>query len=138
MAGRVDQVEDVILAVMGAVVQAHGLRLDGNAALLLDIHIIENLLLAGHFARVHAAGELDQPVGEGGFPVVDMGDDGEIADILDRDSRHGREITPEGGAFKTNGALSSGCASNWRGFGAYFVQSPEFQCARQTTAALTA
>jgi hypothetical protein len=24
--------------------------------------------------------ELDQPVGEGGFPVVDMGDDGEVAD----------------------------------------------------------
>ena len=38
MAGRVDQVEDVILAVVRAVFQPHGLRLDGDAALALDIH----------------------------------------------------------------------------------------------------
>jgi hypothetical protein len=31
--------------------------------------------------------------------VVDMRDDGEIADILDRDRRHGREITPRGPRF---------------------------------------
>ena len=27
------------------------------------------------------AGELDQPVGQGGFAMVDMGDDGEVADF---------------------------------------------------------
>jgi hypothetical protein len=81
MAGRVDQVEDIVLAVFGLVVQAHGLRLDGDAALFLDVHIVENLLLAGHLARVEAAGELDQPVGERRFAMVDMGDDGEIADV---------------------------------------------------------
>jgi hypothetical protein len=32
--------------------------------------------------------------------MVDMGDDGEIADILDGGGRHGREITPESGAIK--------------------------------------
>ena len=46
MAGRVHQVEDVILAVLGAVVQPHGLRLDGDAAFALDIHGIEHLFLA--------------------------------------------------------------------------------------------
>jgi hypothetical protein len=33
-----------------------------------------------HVALGHGAGQLDQPVGERGFPVVDMGDDGEVAD----------------------------------------------------------
>ena len=73
------------------VFQAHGLRLDGDAALALDVHRIEHLLL--HLARFEPAGELDQPVGQRRLAVVDMGDDGEIADILDGDGRHGGEIT---------------------------------------------
>ena len=44
VAGRVDQVEDVVLAVARPVVQPHGLRLDGDAALALDVHRIEHLL----------------------------------------------------------------------------------------------
>ncbi len=40
VAGGVDQIEDVILAVARLVIQAHGLRLDGNAALALDVHRI--------------------------------------------------------------------------------------------------
>ena len=91
VAGGVDQVEHVILAVARLVIEPHGLRLDGDAALALDIHGIEHLLL--HLAQFEPAGELDQPVGQRGFAVVDMRDDGEIADILDRDRRHGGEIT---------------------------------------------
>ena len=78
MARRVDEVQLVELAVLGAIVEAHGLRLDGDAALPLDIHGIEHLLL--HLPRGQAPAELDQPVGEGGFAVIDMGDDGEISD----------------------------------------------------------
>ena len=48
-------------------------------ALALDIHGIEHLFL--HLPRRQPAAELDQPVGEGRFPVVDMGDDGKIADL---------------------------------------------------------
>ena len=50
VAGRVDEVEHVILAVARAVVEPHGLRLDGDAALALDIHGIEHLI--DHFARL--------------------------------------------------------------------------------------
>jgi hypothetical protein len=78
VAGRVDQVQDVGVAVLRRVVDADGVGLDGDAALALDIHGVEQLLL--HVALGHRAGQLDQPVGEGGFPVVDMGDDGEVAD----------------------------------------------------------
>ena len=79
MAGRVDEVEHVVLAVVGAVVEAHGLRLDGDAALALDVHRVEHLLL--HVARLQPAGGLDQPVGERRLAVVDVGDDREIADV---------------------------------------------------------
>ncbi len=106
--GRVHQVEDVILAVLGAVVQAHGLRLDGDAALALDVHRVEHLLLARHFARVEPAGELDQPVGERRFSMVDMGDDGEIANILNGDGRHGGQIALAPETFKrTEGAIDA-------------------------------
>ncbi len=81
MAGRVDEVEDVVLAVFGAVVQAHGLRLDGDAALALDVHGVEHLLL--HVARFEPAGRLDEAVGKRRLAVVDMRDDGEVADVGD-------------------------------------------------------
>ena len=87
VAGRVDQIEHVILAVAGAVVEPHRLRLDGDAALALDIHGIEHLI--DHFARLQRPGELDQAVGERRFAVVDMGDDGEVADIVDGNRAHG-------------------------------------------------
>ena len=62
VAGRVHQVEDVGLAVVGAVGQAHGLGLDGDAALALDVHRVEHLLL--HLARGQAARLLDQAIGQ--------------------------------------------------------------------------
>ena len=78
MPRRVDQVQLVERAVAGAIIEPHGLRLDGDAALPLDIHGIEHLLL--HLPRRKAPAKLNQPVGEGRFAVVDMGDDGEVAD----------------------------------------------------------
>ena len=88
MAGRVDEVEDVVLAVLRAVVEPDGLRLDGDAALALDVHRVEHLLL--HLARREPAGHLDQPVGERRLAVVDMGDDREVADVFLRCGGHGR------------------------------------------------
>ena len=80
MSRGVDQVEIVDLAVARLVGQGRGLRLDGDAALLFQIHGVEHLL--GHFAVGQAAAELDEAVGQGGLAVVDVGDDGEIADIF--------------------------------------------------------
>src|SRR5262249_5614102 len=76
-------------AVLGAVMQAHGLRLDGDAALALDVHGIEHLLLARHLAIGEAARHLDQAVGQRRFSMVDMGDNGEVADVRNGDGRHG-------------------------------------------------
>ncbi len=79
MTRRVHQVEHVGFTVRRGVVQTHRLRLDGDAALALDVHRIEHLLF--HLAGGQAAAKLDQPVGQGGFAMVDMGDDGKIADV---------------------------------------------------------
>ena len=78
--GGVNQVQQVGFAVFGFVVQRGGLRLNRDAALFFDVHAVQNLRT--HFAVFQAAAELDEAVGEGGFAVVDVGDDGEIADIF--------------------------------------------------------
>jgi hypothetical protein len=75
--GRVDQVQDVVLAVARLVGQAHGLRLDGDAALALQVHLVE--VLGAHLALADGVGEIDQPVGEGRLAVVDVRDDAEVA-----------------------------------------------------------
>ncbi len=79
VAGGVDQVQHIGFAVIGLVVQAHRLGLDGDAALALDIHAVEHLL--GHFPLGEAAGGLDQPVGKRRLAVVDVGHDREVANM---------------------------------------------------------
>ena len=79
MAGGVYEVDLIGLAVPGLVFEAHRLRLDGDAALALQLHGIEDLL--GHLAVFEATAYLDQSIGEGRFTVIDVGDDGEVADM---------------------------------------------------------
>ena len=79
VAGRVDQIEDVVLAVVGAVGQPNGVRLDGDAALALEVHAVEDLRL--HLARLEGARQFEQAVGQRRLAVVDVGDDREIADV---------------------------------------------------------
>ena len=78
MARRVDQVQDIGLAVLRRIGDADRIGLDGDAAFALDIHGVQHLGL--HVAFGDGAGQLDQPVGQRGFAVVDMGHDREIAD----------------------------------------------------------
>ncbi len=47
-------------------------------ALPFDVHRVEVLL--AHIAGVDGAGQLQDPVGERGLAVVDVGHDGEVAD----------------------------------------------------------
>ena len=66
-----------MLPVVGVVDHAHGLRLDGDAALALDVHRVEHLL--HHVALLDRVGELEDAVGQRGLPVVDVRDDREVA-----------------------------------------------------------
>jgi hypothetical protein len=55
--------------------------LDGDAALALKVHGIEELRL--HLPFGHGEGGFEQTIGKRGFPVVDVGDDREIAGVGD-------------------------------------------------------
>ena len=65
-------------AVIGAVVQADGVGFDGDAALALQVHGVEDLL--HHFALRERAGDFEESIGEGGLAVVDVRNDREIPD----------------------------------------------------------
>ena len=79
VAGRVDQVELVDLAVE-RVIDRDGAGLDGDSALALEIHVVEQLLAKlalGDGARLQ-----EELVGQRALTVIDMGDDREISDEL--------------------------------------------------------
>ena len=78
MAGRVDQIQRVALAVRRGVEEPHRASLDRDAALALEIHVVEELGL--HLARRDRARQLQQAIGKRRFAVIDVRDDGEIAD----------------------------------------------------------
>ena len=73
MPGCIDQVEDVVASVLRVIVQPDSLGLDRNAALFLEVHVIENL--GGHLPLCKGACHFEQAVGERRFTVVDMSDD---------------------------------------------------------------
>lgn len=83
MSGSVDQVEAERLAGFVGVSHASYLELDGDAALALEVHVVEELLL--HLALLDGSGGLEELIGESGLAVVDVGDDAEVADVGDGD-----------------------------------------------------
>ena len=82
MPGRIHQIELIGNAVLGGIFQPHGLRLDRDAALTLDIGVIQDLLF--HLALFQPAAGLDQAVGQRRFPMIDMGNNREISDMFQR------------------------------------------------------
>ena len=82
MAGRVDEVEFVFVAVVRLVKHAHRSQFNGNSPLPLQIHRVEELIL--HVARGNLPRKLHDPVCNGALAVVDMRYNAEIADIFAR------------------------------------------------------
>ena len=77
VAGGVDHVERV-RRVADLPGHAHGLALDRDAALALDVHAVE--VLRAHVAVADDARDAEHAVGEGRLAVVDVRDDAEVAD----------------------------------------------------------
>ena len=78
MAGGVDEIQKIGLPIFGGIGQRDRLRLDGDAALALDGIGVQHLRF--HLARLQTAAQLDDAIGQGGLAVIDMGNDGEVAD----------------------------------------------------------
>ena len=76
----VDQVEHIGLPVRRGVQQPDGPGLDGDAPLPLQVHVVQDLVL--HVPGLHRLAGLQQAVRQGGFSVVDVGNDGEISDFI--------------------------------------------------------
>jgi hypothetical protein len=74
---RVDQIQ-LVLGAAREVGQAHGLGLDRDPPLALQVHLVQVLL--AHVAVGDGMRELEQAVGEGRFPVVDVRHDAEVPD----------------------------------------------------------
>ena len=81
MSRSVDEVELVVLAVVRGVVDADGLGLDGDTTLALQVHAVEHLL--AHLPLLHGVRDLEDAIGQGRLPVVDVRDYGEVADVLE-------------------------------------------------------
>ena len=79
VAGGVDQVERVLFPVLRGIENLHGAGLDGDAALALEIHVVEQLAL--HLSRAHGVALFEQAVRQRGLAVVDVRDDGKVADM---------------------------------------------------------
>ena len=79
MARRVDQVQHILLPVVRRVIEPHRAGLDGDAALALEVHVVEYLIL--HLALVDRAALLEQPVGQRGLAVVNVRHNGKIANF---------------------------------------------------------
>jgi len=81
VAGRIDQVQDVVLAILRLVFHSDGVQFDRDTAFLLQFHIVQHLV-GLHLAFGDRAGALEQPVRDRRFAVIDMGDDAEITKMI--------------------------------------------------------
>jgi hypothetical protein len=78
-------------------VHLDGVRLDGNASLPLEWHVIKHLV--NHLSLGDSTCQFEEAIGESGFAVIDMRDNAEIADV----SHLGKTSTSERGtALKGN------------------------------------
>src|SRR4051812_30743734 len=68
------------LPVARLVLDAHGLGLDRDAALALELHRVEQL--GPVLARIDRTRDLKDAVGQRRLPMVDVGDDREVADVV--------------------------------------------------------
>ena len=73
MTRGVDEIEDVLLAVSGGVVEANRVRLDGDAALAFEVHRIEDLRF--HLTGLERTGDFEEAIGQRRLAVVDVRDD---------------------------------------------------------------
>lgn len=76
----VDQVEHIRLPIGMGIKHPYRRGLDGDAPLPLDLHGIQELVL--HIPQGHSVRQLHHPIRQGGFPVIDVGNDAKIPNIF--------------------------------------------------------
>ena len=79
VARGINEVQLIGFAVFGRVIQGNAVGFDGDPALALEVHGVQNL--GFHFALGEAAAHLNKTIGQRRLAMVNVGDDGEIADM---------------------------------------------------------
>jgi len=79
MARGVDQVVGVGLSLM-VVLHFDGVALDGDATLALEVHVVQQLGLL--LTLLDGTGLLQEAVRQGALPMVDVGDNAEVSNVL--------------------------------------------------------
>ena len=79
MAWGVNEIQVIDITVVGGIVQLDSGGLDGNAPLPLQLHGVQQLLRPDPL--VDGVALLQQTVRQGGFAVVNMGNNGKISDL---------------------------------------------------------
>ena len=95
MARSVGEVEFVVGPVFRRVFHRDRVGFDRDAALALEVHGVQELLLRLPF--LDRPSGLQQTVGKRGLAVVDVGDDAEVARVLDGHEKPGNIGEPAGG-----------------------------------------
>ena len=80
MAGGINQIEMVQLAISGSIIKPDSLRLNCNPALTFQFHIVQYLLL--HLTIRQTPRHLDKTVSKRGLSMVNMGNNGKVTDIF--------------------------------------------------------
>ncbi len=80
MAGSVDQVQLVKLAVSSREIHPDSAHLDRDAFFALQVHGIKDLF--HHLAFGQGASSFKQAVRKGGLAMIDVSDNAEISDVL--------------------------------------------------------
>jgi hypothetical protein len=75
VSGRINQIDQILVPVRMSVDDRHRLRFDCDSALALDFELVQELRGGG---GREGPGHLEETVGERGFAVVDVRDDGEV------------------------------------------------------------
>ena len=77
VARRIEKIERVLQTILGLVLHRHRMGLDRDSTLTFQVHGIKQLILL--VAISDRVGHLQQTVGEGGLPVINVGDDAEVS-----------------------------------------------------------
>ena len=79
MSRGIDEIELVSLAILRPIVEGDALGFDSDASLPLQIHGITYLF--GHLPFAQATAKLYEAISNGRFAVIDVRDDGKVADM---------------------------------------------------------
>ncbi len=80
VARRIDQIQQIVLAVRGTVGERDRIALDRDPPFALDIHRVEHLVV--ELALRNATTSLDQPIGQSRLAMIDMGDDAKVPNMF--------------------------------------------------------